>query len=228
MIDSAASIEVENLEIRRGSKKLFSGLSFGVSAGRLLVIRGPNGSGKTSLIRTLAGLAEATSGSVVWRDARRAEIEDPRFCISYVAHHPAVHPVFSPTENLRLGLGLQGRAVADGTIRDLFKLLGLPSDLPSAKLSQGQQRRLALAQLSLGVRPAWLLDEPLTALDDAAVGWFRGVLAQHLRSGGLCVMSLHQDFDWPSEQIDHLRLVRPKTPGRTIVERNSNAGAVSA
>lgn len=221
-----ASLAVEGLEIRRGSKRLFSGLSFQVASGRLLVIRGPNGSGKTSLIRTLAGLAEATSGSVAWRNSQH-EVEDPRSCVAYVAHHPAVHPVFSATENLRLGLGLQRRAVADGAIRDLFKLLGLPADLPAAKLSQGQQRRLALAQLSLTERPAWLLDEPLTALDDAAVGWFRGVLAQHLGSGGLCVMSLHQDFDWHSEQIDSLQLVRPKSPSSSAAGSSTlRAGAV--
>jgi heme exporter protein A len=203
-------LRADHLEIVRGQKRLFSDLSFDLPPGRLLVVRGSNGSGKTSLIRALAGLAAPAGGAVVWRDAGNEPIDDARGRIAYVAHHPAVDPVFTARENLRSGLALHGKSVDDDSADRLFKRLGLPARLPAAKLSQGQQRRLALAQLSLAGRPAWLLDEPLTALDDTAVEWFRDTLASHLAAGGLCVMSLHQGFDWHSGPSEMLRLTRPR------------------
>lgn len=222
-------LKVQDLAVRRGAKLLLSGLDFSVEAGQLVIVRGANGSGKTSLIRTLAGLSGSDGDAgeaILWQfDEPGGERRDePREHISYVAHHPAIHPALTALENLKLGLSLQQKTVTDEQITPLFKQLGLNKHLAAARLSQGQQRRLALMQLKLAARPVWLLDEPLTALDDTAVTWFRAVLAEHLGQGGCCVMSLHQDFDWPGAQLQILQL-NSYSPKRIVVPHASASHA---
>ena len=184
-----AVLSVQALECRRGDRVLFAPISFAVGAGAIVWIRGANGQGKTTLLRTLAGLSAPTAGEVVWTGA--PEIA-PRPL--YLAHANALKEDLTVAESLRFLLHLAGQHVDGRVVEAALERFGMASrkDAFVRTLSQGQRRRVALARLAAQreLLP-WLLDEPFDALDAAGVELLAGVIAEHARRGGAVVLTSH-------------------------------------
>ena len=189
-----SALEVRGLACSRGAAALFRDVSFGVMPGEWLALRGPNGSGKTTLLRCVAGLTRADAGEVRW-DGRRAEEAGAEFraALLYAGHAAGVNDDLSAAENLRDILALRAAPAAQGALHDALTRVGLAERryLPVRRLSAGQRRRIGLARLALDPAPLWLLDEPLTALDDDAQRIFGGLLEGHLRRGGAALIATH-------------------------------------
>jgi len=173
----------------RGGREVFSGLDFAVAGGEALAVTGRNGSGKTSLLRLIAGLL-APAGGTVAIEGGDAELTLPEQA-HYLGHRDAQKPALSVIENLAFWRDFLGGEVADAA--DCLDRVGLAHalDLPAAYLSAGQRRRLSLARLLAVRRPVWLLDEPTTALDASGQTMFAGLMRDHLAGGGLIIAATH-------------------------------------
>lgn len=201
-------LEASNLECVRGEKSLFRGLSFRLGAGACLMVQGANGSGKTSLLRMLCGLSPPAAGEIRWNGAPiRKLAEDYRGELLYCGHAGAVKDELTALENARLSATLAGTPVDDEAALQALRQLGLKGreHLPARVLSAGQKRRVALSRLLLERRRLWVLDEPLTALDKAAVANLCALIDAHLAGGGLAVLTSHQELPLAG-RVDHLRL----------------------
>ena len=200
-----AVLTVRELECRRGDRVLFAPTSFAVAAGQIVWIRGANGQGKTTLLRTLAGLSAPAAGELAWAGA--PEIA-PRPL--YLAHANALKDDLTVAESLRFLLHLGGHHVDSRAVDTALERFGMASrkDAFVRTLSQGQRRRVALARLAAQreLLP-WLLDEPFDALDAAGVELLAGVIAQHARRGGAVVLTSHLPvpIDEPAPAIVQLR-----------------------
>lgn len=188
-------LEATEIECLRGFQSLFRDLSLAVEAGVGLQVRGANGSGKTSLLRILCGLALAESGSVYWNgsDIRKSAAEY-RAQISYLGHRPALKGELTPRENLDVLGALHGRRPEGSRIGEILEAIGIQRrhERPVRTLSAGQQQRTALARVMLSDAPLWILDEPATALDDSGISTLRTALRGHLDRGGLVIFTSHQ------------------------------------
>ncbi len=184
---------------------MFAGLDFRVRQGGALVLRGANGSGKTSFLRLLAGLTPRAAGSLSWCGR---EVRDDREAwhraLRHVGHLDAVKPLLTVAENVAFWSRLHGsdeRRV--GAALAAFGLSAL-ADVPARFLSAGQRRRVSLAHLLAAPAPVWLLDEPMTGLDDAAAGAFRGATVEHRAAGGLVIAATHADLGIADAQTLYL------------------------
>jgi heme exporter protein A len=173
----------------RGGREVFSGLTFEVAAGEALAVTGLNGSGKTSLLRLIAGLL-APAGGAIEVDGLDTELTLPEQA-HYLGHRDAAKPALSVGENLSFWRDFLGGGTTD--IAECLGIVGLSHarDLPAAYLSAGQRRRLSLARLLAVHRPIWLLDEPTTALDAAGQAVFARLMGDHLAGGGLIIAATH-------------------------------------
>lgn len=189
-------LEVRDLECARGDHRLFSGLNFTLQGGELLRLRGVNGSGKTSLLRTVCGLLEPAAGEVLWQGRNiRAQRDEFNAVLTYLGHHNGVKAELTGFENLRISSALSGSEVSGQRIYDALEQMGLGGreDLPTQVLSQGQKRRVALARLLLSETDLWVLDEPFTALDVGAVSMLSGLIEGHLQKGNRVIFTTHQE-----------------------------------
>jgi heme exporter protein A len=198
-------LEVTALAAARGDRVLFADLAFSVGPGELLQVTGRNGSGKTTLLRVLARLARAEAGEVRWRGQPVAALGDEYFAeLCYLGHAPAIKDDLTAEENLAVAAGISGVQLEAETARRALAEVGLAGreQLPGRVLSQGQRRRVALAQLYLGQRALWLLDEPLAALDSEAAAAFIARLGRHLHGGGAAVVATHQPIEPAARAAD--------------------------
>ena len=202
-----ALLQTRDLGCMRNDRQLFEQLDLALDAGQMLVVEGPNGCGKTSLLRILTGLRLADSGEVLWRGEPIDRLAGDYFeQISYVGHHDGVKHELSCLENLRLA-----RAMGRPSSLDLDEVLERVNlyaygESEAGNLSAGQKRRLALARLVATDALLWILDEPFTSLDKASMALFGDTFESHLERGGAIVMTSHHDIALLSRSVQRLQL----------------------
>ena len=178
----------------RGDRLLFRDLSLRVNAGQALQVRGPNGCGKTTLLRILCGLTLPEDGTIRWR-GRVLRSHDPDYLreLRYIGHSDGVKLALSPRENLAIAMAL-GSGADQAALEAALARFDLTDfmDVPCRTLSAGQRRRVGLARLTLGGARLWLLDEPFTALDTSGIDAVRALIEAHLDGGGCAVLTSHQ------------------------------------
>jgi heme exporter protein A len=201
-------LEVTNLECVRGDRRLFKDLSFSAGRGELIELWGANGSGKTSLLRILCGLAAPTAGEVRWKgQAIRALGEEYFATVAYLGHQNGVKYELSAIENLRISSGLSGQDLSRDQAQQILARAGLrQQDIPTRLLSAGQRRRVGLARLFSASASLWLLDEVLTSLDESAVRITRKLISEHLQQGGLAIIATHQELNLSWERYQRIQL----------------------
>lgn len=205
------TLEAQALECVRGGRSLFRGLSFSVGAGELLEVSGANGSGKTSLLRMLCGLLTPASGEILWQGANISKLKEEYLgALSYLGHANGMKGELSAAENLRIACGLAGVSANEEKAGAALKQMGLneSASRPVKTLSQGQQRRLALARLLVTGKALWILDEPLAALDTSGVGLVQSALEKHLEENGMAVLTTHQPLDVRAGKTTRIHLER--------------------
>ena len=189
-------LSAQNLACRRGGRLVFDSLEITLSPSEALLVTGPNGTGKSSLLRVLAGLLKPESGSITLGNWDRDLAESGHL----IGHLDAVKPQLSVKENLTYMAGLLGQGAELVTAAlDQFGMLNLASR-EARFLSAGQKRRLNLARLLAAPRPLWLLDEPIVGLDRASILALEQILADHRAQGGIVVATTHQPFALPGAQ----------------------------
>lgn len=191
-------LAVHDLAVARGGLRAVEGLSFSLNAGEALILRGPNGIGKTTLLRTVAGLQPPAAG--------RIEISDDS--VAYAAHADGLKTALTAAENLRFWAQIFGGGRIDQALAamDLTAL----ADRPAGALSAGQKRRLGLARLLVSKRPLWVLDEPTVSLDAASTENFAAIVRLHLAGGGAALMATHIDLKLNEARILDLTPYRAK------------------
>ncbi|MDP1603936.1 MAG: cytochrome c biogenesis heme-transporting ATPase CcmA [Legionella sp.] len=187
-------LQINSLAFDYHDTPLLRGVQFSLQGGELLHLRGGNGAGKTTLLRLLAGLLQPLEGDILWDDhSIHNDLPSYQRNVCYIGHKTGLSPELTVKENCCLDLHAPGRITSFSTLLEQFNLAGL-AHKPCYQLSQGQRRRVALLRVAITRARLWLLDEPLVALDNAAIISFTDCLKQHLFDGGLIIMTSHQNL----------------------------------
>ena len=184
------TLRINDLSLARGGVPVLAGLSFTLAPGRALILRGPNGVGKTTLLRTVAGLQPPLSGA----------IEGAEDQVAYCGHSDGLKLGLTVTENLRFWAQIFGQRDIEPALQ-AFALIGL-HNRPAGGLSAGQKRRLALARMMVTGRRIWVLDEPTVSLDAASVALFASAVEAHLATGGAALLATHIDLGLQGDVLD--------------------------
>jgi heme exporter protein A len=193
----------------RGERLLFSNVNFSMPPGTFLQVTGPNGSGKTSLLRIVCGLMAPENGEIRWQGANiRSLGEEYSRNFTYVGHRNGVKEELTALENLRIFSGLAGTDLSRDQAQQALEQVGLTrrENLPARFLSEGQRRRSALARLITGNTPLWVLDEVLASLDAAAVDLVKSLIERHLNKGGMAIVATHQELTLSAGSFQRLEL----------------------
>ena len=214
-MSEAVGLEAWELELWRGDRRLFKQLSLAVRPGKLLHVRGPNGIGKTSLLRVLCGATPVDTGRVLWNgvpiEAQRLEYHAN---LAYLGHRDGLKQDLTAVENLRFARAVRQGSDPTGltpfserldeTLTELE--LKHAANLPVRVLSAGQRRRVAIARCLLSDASLWILDEPFSNLDTAGRRWGDQCLARHLDRQGMVIITSHHAVDVPRHATDVLDL----------------------
>jgi len=205
-------LEIQTLECVRDDRLLFSELSFSVADAEVLQIEGPNGSGKTSLLRIICGLRLPEAGQVMWQgELISSNREDFYANMVYIGHLPCIKADLTVLENVRSLLDTRSLTLSNVVIEAALAKVGLASyeDVPGKALSSGQRRRILLAFIELAQARLWILDEPLTALDVQGVALMESMILEHRQAGGSVVFTTHHgmqlDCDMRSVQLGSIK-----------------------
>tara|TARA_B100000029_G_scaffold316368_1_gene308773 strand:- start:14521 stop:15126 length:606 start_codon:yes stop_codon:yes gene_type:complete len=196
--------EIKNISCIRGNKLLFKNINFKLNNKDLLVIKGSNGSGKTSLLKVLSGLIKPLSGNIIIKEKNINKIKDEYFkYIEYIGHENAIKSSLTVKENLDFYLKIKknlSKKNLDKAIKifDLKKIL----DIRAEHLSSGEKRRVSLSKLILSNNKIWFLDEPTTGLDKKNFSNFLKILKKHLNSNGLAIIATHDDIKIKNKTIN--------------------------
>jgi heme exporter protein A len=202
------SIQAQRVELWRGERHVLAGIDLEVGAGEMLQVTGANGSGKTSLLRTLCGLMHLEGGRVLW--GGRSVYEDlPAFHsqLVYLGHEPPLKADLTARENLHYWVGMR-RSLGVADITAALERVGAAawSEQPARTLSAGQKRRVALAGVILFSAPLWLLDEPATNLDGEGQQLVGTLIDEQLQCGGAVIVAVHQALPVRSAEPRRLEL----------------------
>jgi heme exporter protein A len=183
-------LSVSDLTIARAGLPVLQGLSFTLKDGQALILRGPNGIGKTTLLRTIAGLQPPLDGRIEGAEER----------VAYAAHADGIKPTLSVTENLTFWARIFGAGGIESALAayDLHPLAARAA----GSLSAGQKRRLGLARMLVTGRPVWAMDEPTVSLDKTAVAMFAEAVRAHLERGGSALIATHIDLGIDAQVLD--------------------------
>jgi heme exporter protein A len=206
-MSASVLLETRDLSCSRNDRLLFDALQIRLQAGQMLVVEGPNGCGKTSLLRILTGLRLADGGDVLWRGEPIDRLSGDYYeQVNYVGHHDGVKQELSCLENLRLAcaMGVPSSLDPDEVLERVN--LYAYGETEAGSLSAGQKRRLALARLLATEAALWVLDEPFTSLDRASMALFAGVFESHLQQQGVIVMTSHHEISLPAQSLQRLRM----------------------
>lgn len=201
-------LKIEQLACMREERLLFQALDFSAQSGDFIQIEGPNGVGKTSLLRILAGLSLPYEGQVLWQgEPIKAWRETYQHELLYLGHHPAVKAELSAYENLRFFQKMHNMQ-QDIDLWQVLAQVGLAGfeDQSAAHLSAGQQRRIALARLWMTQAKLWILDEPFTAIDKRGVKVLEQHLLAHCQAGGIVILTTHHHLSLSEQNIRCLTL----------------------
>lgn len=206
-------LSVNQLGCICGDRVLFKNLSFELASGKILYVQGENGSGKTTLLRTLCGLSMPAVGGIQWNEQSvKSLAEDYYGQVLYIGHQAGIKDDLTAVENILFSLTLAGYATDRSQAIAALEALGIArcADLPSRVLSQGQKRRIALAQLWLQdipeQTPMWILDEPFTALDRNMINNLTQHIEKYINSGGIVVFTSHQTPEFDAALVQSLTL----------------------
>jgi len=196
MNTAADGLRVEKVHVWRGDRHVLKGVSLNLKLGQLLHVSGPNGTGKTTLLRVACGLLRPEQGVVSWLGRSIASVRtEYQARLAYASHEPALKADLTALENLRFAVGLK-RRVTVGELRASLERTGVAgcADLPARVLSAGQRRRVAMARVLAMSASLWLLDEPYTNLDAAGAELMTGLLQAHVERGGAALVVAHHDL----------------------------------
>jgi heme exporter protein A len=194
MLPDRALLEAREINCWRGDRHILRDVSFDLRGGEFLKLTGPNGVGKTTLIRIVCGLLPPENGTVYWRGTVvRSTSDEYHAEMAYLGHLNSLKADLTARENLRFLAGLR-QTLSDADIDGALDRVGIVSrgDLMARSLSAGQKRRLALARLLLSGAALWILDEPVTNLDTAGIELVEELIAEHVNGGGLALAAAHQ------------------------------------
>ena len=197
-------LEVINISLSRAQNLVVRDLSFSVLGGEILHLSGSNGSGKTTILRALAGLIMPDNGRVVRLEEKVGNITTSSNSMVYIGHRHGLEENLSPLENLNI----LSQVSTPSPVRDgvsVLGTLGLKTSMhvPTARLSAGQKQRVSLARLLMFDAPLWLLDEPFTALDTSSKKQLENMIDAHLDRKGAVVLATHQKFNCKSHVTNY-------------------------
>jgi heme exporter protein A len=207
MNTAADGLGVEKVHVWRGDRHVLKGVSLNLRPRQLLHVSGPNGTGKTTLLRVACGLLRPEQGLVSWLGKSISGVRaEYQAALAYASHEPALKADLTALENLRFAVGLKRRVTVDELRASLDQTgVGACADLPARVLSAGQRRRVAMARVLAMSASLWLLDEPFTNLDAAGSDLLRSLLQSHVERGGLALVVAHHDLKLDCN-VDRLEL----------------------
>jgi heme exporter protein A len=192
----ADGLSVEKVHVWRGDRHVLQGVSLMLRPRQLLHVSGPNGTGKTTLLRVVCGLLRPEQGLVSWLGKSISSIRaEYQATLAYASHEPALKADLTALENLCFAVGLKRRVTRD-ELRASLERTGVAAcaDLPARVLSAGQRRRVAMARVLAMSASLWLLDEPFTNLDAAGTDLMASLLQEHVEQGGAALVVAHHDL----------------------------------